>query len=68
MYRCIIASIIESETAYLECLNIMLQVCLHNISSQFSGKGRLIRTFILQEFYTQSEAFTVTEFSKTFLS
>ncbi|PSN30679.1 hypothetical protein C0J52_20850 [Blattella germanica] len=25
MYRCIIASIIESETAYLECLNIMLQ-------------------------------------------
>jgi len=26
MYRCIIASIIESETAYLECLNIMLQV------------------------------------------
>jgi hypothetical protein len=27
MYRCIIASIIESETAYLECLNVMLQVC-----------------------------------------
>ncbi|KDR23111.1 Breakpoint cluster region protein [Zootermopsis nevadensis] len=25
MYRCIIASIIESETAYLECLNVMLQ-------------------------------------------
>jgi hypothetical protein len=27
MYRCIIASIIESETAYLECLNVMIQVC-----------------------------------------
>jgi hypothetical protein len=27
MYRCIIASIIESETAYLECLKVMLQVC-----------------------------------------
>nr|CAD7392837.1 unnamed protein product [Timema cristinae] len=25
MYRCIIASIIESETVYLECLNVMLQ-------------------------------------------
>ncbi|GLH12881.1 Rho GTPase-activating protein 100F [Gryllus bimaculatus] len=25
MYRCIIASIIESETIYLECLNVMLQ-------------------------------------------
>ena len=31
MYRCIIASIIESETAYLECLNVMLQVwCTQN--------------------------------------
>jgi hypothetical protein len=38
MYRCIIASIIESETAYLECLNVMLQVCGTNQKARLVSK------------------------------
>jgi len=41
MYRCIIASIIESETAYLECLNVMLQVCDLHHKSLIWWKGKI---------------------------
>lgn len=30
MHRCIISSIIESESVYVECLYVMEKVCLYN--------------------------------------